>query len=129
VSAGLEVNNNHRSGVALGVEAQADYRILSFLAAGVRGAFSTNIFFSNTVEAEGFVRFILPLWGLEFFVQGGAGVSWVFIYEGNAAGLLYGGGAGVRIPLGAFFVEPAARFGSPFLWGLGVSAGVSFDHK
>jgi hypothetical protein len=126
VSAGLEANNNHRSGVALGFEAQADYRILPFLAAGARGAFSTNFFFSNTVEAEGFVRFVVPLRGLEFFAQGGAGVSWIFIYEGNTAVPLFGGALGVRIPLGAFYVEPAARFGSPFLWGLGVRFGKDF---
>lgn len=127
VSAGMEANNNHQNGIALGFVVQADYRVFPFLAAGARGGFSTNITFSNTLEAEGFVRFILPLRSLQVFTQGGAGLSWIFIYEGNTAIPLFGGALGVRIPLGAFYIEPAARFGFPFLWGAGLSAGVRFD--
>jgi hypothetical protein len=129
LSAGLEANNNHRKGIALGAQVQADYRIFRFLAAGVRGGFSSNFGFSNTVEGEGFIRVILPMWGLEFFVQGGGGVSWIMIYEGNTTVPLFGGGTGVRIPLGPIYLEPAARFGKPFLWGAGVNVGVSFGER
>ncbi|MDR2343140.1 MAG: hypothetical protein LBD86_01245 [Spirochaetaceae bacterium] len=129
LGAGLEANNNHRNGVALGIQAQADWRIFPFLAAGARGAFNSNFFFSNTVEAEGFVRFMLPLRALTVFAQAGGGVSWVFIYEGNAATPLFGGALGVRIPLGGFYLEPAVRLGVPFLWGAGLSLGKDFSKK
>lgn len=130
VSAGLEANNNHSDGIALGMQVQADYRVFPFLAAGARGGFSSNFSFSNTVEGGGFVRFMLPLWGLRFFAEAGAGVSWIFLYEGNMAVPLYGGALGVRIPLGArggIYLEPAARVGVPFLWGAGVSIGKDFS--
>jgi hypothetical protein len=129
VNAGLEVNNNHSNGAAAGVSVMVDWRIMPFLSAGLRTGFSSNFGYSNTAEAEGFVRFVLPLGGIELFAQGGAGVSWIFIYEGNTAVPLFGGAFGARIPLGGFYLEPAARFGSPFLWGAGVSAGKVFFGK
>jgi hypothetical protein len=127
VGLGLEANNNHRNGVAYGVQASIDYRLWRFLALGARGGFSSNFGFSNTVEGEGFLRLILPLRGVDLFVQGGAGVSVMFIYEGNMPGTLFSGGVGARISLGrSFYIEPAARFGVPFLWGAGISAGYRF---
>jgi hypothetical protein len=123
---GLEVNNNNRDGAALGFTAAADYRLLSFLALGLRGGFSSNFDFSNTVEGAAFLRFVLPLKGLELFAQGGGGLSWIFIYEGNSPHPLFEGGAGVRLPLGNFYIEAAGRGGVPFLWGAGISAGYRF---
>jgi hypothetical protein len=124
VGLGLEVNNNHLKGIAYGVQVSIDYRLWRFLAVGARGIFSSKFGFSNTAEGEGFVRLILPLRGVDLFVQGGAGVSVMYIYEGTMPGLLYGAGVGARIPLGRrFYIEPAVRAGSPFLWGAGITAG------
>jgi hypothetical protein len=135
VGLGVEVNNNHINGSAEGVTAAADFRALSFLAAGARAGFSSNFGYSNTMEGEGFVRFILPVktplrnWTLELFAQGGAGISQIFVYEGNSSKLLAGGGLGIRLLNNGFYIEALARAGTPFLWGAGVSAGYRFGSE
>jgi hypothetical protein len=120
---GIEANNNNRSGAAFGPVVALDWQPVRLIVAGVRGSFSANFGFSNTLEAEGFVRLILPLKNVDLFLQGGAGLSQIFIYEGNSAHFLYGGGAGARIWLGRFYVEPQFRMGFPFLWSAGVTGG------
>jgi hypothetical protein len=129
VSAGLEVNNNHRKGVAGGFTVTAEYRLLPFLALGARGGINSNFGYANIADGLGFVRLILPLRRFDLFVQGGAGQSWIYIYEGNLTSLLYEGGAGLRLPLNGLYIEALARAGYPFLWGASVSVGHNFTKK
>jgi hypothetical protein len=125
VGTGPEVNQNAASGVAGAWTASSDCRITRYFAAGVKAAFSTNIGYSNTLEAAAFARAILPVGKAELFLQGGGGVSAIYIYEGERAVPMWEAGAGVRVPLGRFYAEPAARFGAPYLWGAGVSFGTN----
>jgi hypothetical protein len=92
---------------------------------GIKGEFSSNFDTTNTIEASGLARFILPLGGLELYAQGGIGISNIMSYDGSDIKLLYEGAIGVRITLGSFYLEPSGRYGSPFIWGAGIVFGYS----
>jgi hypothetical protein len=62
---------------------------------------------------------------MELFLQGGGGISEIYIYEGERAVPRLESVAGARVPIGHFYAEPEARFGVPYLWGAGVSFGTN----
>jgi hypothetical protein len=126
VGAGLEANNNNPKGMAYGALVSVGYRLFRFFALGVKGEFNSNFGTSNTIEAAAWARFVFPIKRLELFAQGSAGISSIIIYGDTETRFLYEGGAGVRIPIKKFYLEPFARFGLPFLWGAGVVFGYSW---
>jgi hypothetical protein len=71
-------------------------------------------------------RFVWPFKGVDLFLQGGIGMSDIIFYEGYKVVLLYEGGAGVRVPLKKWYIEPSGRYGFPFIWGAGIKFGRTF---
>ena len=135
VKGGVEANNNGDKRVAGAFTVGADFRLLRYLALGVKTGMSSTFGTANTVEASGTARFILPLRkppegvGVELFVQGEAGLSQVFMYEETRGLFMYGGAAGARLAFGKWYIEPAVRGGKPFLWGASVNVGYLFGEE
>jgi hypothetical protein len=124
---GIEGNMNTRKGAALGTAVSAGYGIFPGLAAGIKFGFSHNLARIMTLEPELFARWYFgELKNLSFFAQAGIGAS--IIFEDTAAhpAVLGNLAAGLRIPLGSWYVEPYLRTGYPFIWGAGISAGYRF---
>ena len=133
VHTGPEWNMNSRDNFAGRLALGIDYSLPSLpLAIGLSAAGSYN--FSNTVviEAESFFRWYFP--GMRhtgFFAQADAGFSYIMEnLDGSTENYpMFLGGlrAGYRLPLGqSFFIEPYARGGYPFVFGIGLLAGIRF---
>jgi hypothetical protein len=61
-----------------------------------------------------------------FFVQADIG-AYLFLEEGEVTPMFNGGlRVGYRIPLGSFYIEPYGRGGYPYIFGIGLAAGVKF---
>jgi hypothetical protein len=129
IGLGIEANNNNSSGAALGVALGADYRLFRFFALGIKQGFSSNFGNSNTIETAVFARLPITIKGIDLFVQGALGISHVITYHDNETRFLFEGGAGARVPVKSFYIEPQVRFGSPFLMGAGITFGYSFQGK
>ena len=140
VNAGVEMNMNsgnhyelhNIAALGFGIHTGGEYNINDMFAAGLNLNFSFSDFFA--FEAAGFFRWYF-LRGLpkaagflkNIFAQADLGV-WIGndIYS-EAVKFLGGVSAGVRFKLpGNFYIEPYARFGYPFLFGVGVTAGYRF---
>ena len=140
VNAGVEMNmnsgNHHElhsiAALGFGVHTGGDYNINDMFTAGLNLNFSFSDLFA--FEAAGFFRWYflrilpkVPGFLRNIFVQADLGV-----WAGNdshtkAAKFLGGGSAGIRFRLpGNFYIEPYGRFGYPFLFGVGVTAGYRF---
>ena len=131
VGAGLEANANTREGAALGTSlaSAVDLNLLNQLfSAGLKLGFSANMDTINTLETAALFRYYLPLPISGFFVQAELGSA--FFFEGGESYPAFLGGltAGWRYNIGKFFyIEPFARGGYPFIWGIGLQAGTSFN--
>jgi hypothetical protein len=127
---GPEWNMNSRDwyggAVGLGFLVNLPY----FLAVGVNASASYNFGEITVIEAQASLRGYPLAKGHEgFFVQADIGVHLILEKDEKMhvmadATVLR---TGLRIPLGAsFFVEPYGRVGYPFVFGLGITAGVKF---
>jgi hypothetical protein len=126
VGVGIEANNNSPHGVAYGGLIAADYRLYKHFALGIKSEFSSNFKTHNTFDVAALARFVWPFKGVDLFLQGGIGMSDIIFYEGNKVVFLWEGAAGVRVPLKKWYIEPSARYGSPFIWGAGIKFGRTF---
>ena len=131
-SSGIETNGNTREGAALGGSLTIGLDVNDILAAGIKAAFSSNLDTITSLEPTGFFRFYfsrflqVPLGVL--FVQAELGTSLFFedeetypaFYGGLAAGWRYNVWEGL-------YLEPLARFGYPYAWGISLSVGYKFD--
>jgi hypothetical protein len=124
---GIEENWNARQGAALGgvFRGEGGYGNV-----GVGGRLGFSYDFDGLMSPDLAVLVRYYFFGLEKvfpFVQGGFGVN-LFIEESRVKGaFLAEGGAGVRIPLENFYLEPYVRGGYPFIWGFGIIAGYRRD--
>lgn len=129
---GAEANANTREGAALGGILTLGLDINDIFAAGVKGVFSSNMDTVLTLEAAGFFRYyfsrLLPLPLGVLFAQAEAGTS-LFFEEGETYPVFYGGlTVGWRFHVWeGLYLEPAARFGYPCIWGAGLSVVYMFD--
>jgi len=129
---GVEGNGNTREGAALGGVMTIGLDINDIFAAGIKPTFSSNIDTVSTLEIAGFFRYyfsrILPLPLGVLFAQAEMGTS-LFFEEGETFPAFYSGlTAGWRLHVWeGLYLEPAARFGYPCGWGVGLSVVYKFD--
>ena len=124
-----EASAHTRAGVAVGGGLLVGLDINQQLAAGLKAAYYHNLDTVMTVEAQAFFRYTLP-WpegpggpfvqaelGSDLFfenselfpaISGGLSLGWSFVFAEN------------------WFVEPAGRFGYPYIWGATLTAGYKF---
>ena len=130
--ASLEFNNHNKDGGATGGGLMAAYQVNRQFAFGIRASFFavTGYYAGNlsSFEPKAFFRYNLPwAWANGLFAQLEAG-SVVYFYH-NDVFPAFSGGLGIGWRYGftdVFFIEPALRFGYPFMWGAGLTAGLSF---
>jgi hypothetical protein len=129
---GAEINGNSRESFAAGGNLAFGLELNQHFTAGLKIAFNHNFNETGDLEAGGLFRYYLPtLFNISgFFAQAEIGTSILFEDGQSYPAFLIGIGAGYRFfPAEKFFVEPAFRFGYPFIWGIGISAGLRFDIK
>jgi outer membrane protein OmpA-like peptidoglycan-associated protein len=134
---GPEINEDSRAGISLGGILLFGIDLNDYFSLGLKTALFDNFDTLCSYETSLFFRYYLP--GLHLpkstdgpFVQAEAG-GMVFFERGYHRFLeafpAFSGGlsAGWRFTLGKrWYVEPAARFGYPHIWGLNVMAGFRF---
>ena len=111
-------------GMALGVAINPQF------AAGLTASVFHNLDTVLSVDPKVFFRYYIPLPAYGLFVQAEAGC--IVFFEFNEAFPAFSGSlsAGWRFNFAKnWYAEPAARFGYPFIWGAGVSAGVRIPGK
>jgi hypothetical protein len=124
---GIEGNGNSRTGAALGENISLTYGIIKNLEAGISFGFSHNFQDIAVLEPAAAGRwYFLEFAGNSLFAQADLGTS--LILEDQEISPLFLGGItlGVRFPFGAWYAEPYARTGYPFLWSAGLKAGCRF---
>jgi hypothetical protein len=126
--AGLENSMNSPRFYALSEVATIHSDFSDHMAMGFKAGVSENFGATMTLETEAFWR-IYPVkfrWGA-VFTQWSLGESFIFDDSYFYPMLLCGFTAGVHIPIfGFLYVEPYARFGYPYMWGMGAVGGIRF---
>jgi len=130
VGLGVEWNMDSRDNFAGGGVFNIDFNLPSVpLALGITAAFSSNFYDNFVIETSALFRwYFLGKNHSGLFAQADAGA--VFIFESEEMTPLFMGGlrGGFRLPLGdMFFIEPYGRVGYPFMFGVGVLAGIMFS--
>jgi len=129
---GPEIGGFTRSGAAFSGGFMAGYGINSDFAVGVRGGFMHDAEDIGSLNMQGFFRYqlprFLPIDG--FFAQANAGFV-VFFYRNSSYPAFAGGlSLGWRGDIAEnWFIEPAVRFGYPYMWNIAVLAGYSFSPR
>jgi hypothetical protein len=128
IGAAMELNANSRKGVATGGGVLFDLEIDKRFTAGIKTSFFSNMSTLNTLELQGLFRYYLPLPVTGAFVQAETGMSIFFEQGGGFPAFLGGITAGWRIfPGKNWYLEPALRFGYPFIWAIGFGGGMRFE--
>ncbi|MDR2701438.1 MAG: hypothetical protein LBB72_03295 [Spirochaetaceae bacterium] len=125
---GVETNANTREGATFGGSLASGLDLNQWFCLGVKIAFSADMGTVNTLELPAFFRYYLPLKLSGLFAQAELGGSF-FFYDGETYPAFLGGLAvGWRYDTGKnWYIEPSVRGGYPFVWGVGLQAGTSFD--
>jgi len=130
IGLGAEFNFNSRENFAGGAALGFDVDLPYSLATGANVAVSYN--FDIIVVLEPTALFRWYFLGVKeqkhsgLFVQADAG-AYLVLEEEELIPLFSGGlRVGLRVPLKSFYIEPYGRFGSPYIFGVGLSAGVKF---
>ena len=133
VHTGPEWNMNSRNNFAGRLALGIDYSLPSLsLAVGLGVAGSYNFSNAAVIEADTFLRWYFPKMRHEgFFAQADLGFYYImenlYGYRETTPMFLGGLRAGYRLPLGqSFFIEPYARSGYPFAFGIGIITGIRF---
>lgn len=122
---GTEINANSPTAAAISAGLVLGLDISRHWALGGRGSFSYNTSDFSVAESVAFIRRYLLPGSFGPFIQGEAGCTFIFsqddplfIFTGALA-------AGWRFRLAERgFIESALRFGYPFLFGIGLTAGI-----
>jgi len=119
-----------RSGGAIGGGVFLGGEINNQFAIGVKTGFLHDFDDINSLNIQGFVRYQLPLPVDGFFVRADAGVLMLF-YDGETFPVFSGGlAAGWRYNFSQnWFLEPALRFGYPYMWGASLVLGFRFSPR
>jgi hypothetical protein len=130
---GAEVNGNSRNSVAAAGVLSLGLDLNRHFTVGLKTAFSHNFDKTGVLDIAGTFRYNLPpLFGISgFFVRAEIGSSIIFEDGASYPAFLGGLGAGWKFFPGGrdLFLEPSVRFGYPFIWGVGFSAGWRFNFK
>ncbi|MCL2834345.1 MAG: hypothetical protein FWD78_14325 [Treponema sp.] len=117
---GPDINGHGRQDFAVGGDLLFGMDLNPQFSAGLRAGFYHDLYEVFSMEPQAFFRYNLPfVKGL--FVQAEAGCV-VYLDYGSTYPAFSGGlSAGWRLPIsGNFYVEPAARFGYPYMWGINI---------
>jgi len=127
---GAEANANTREGAAAGGVLSFDLELNKHFLIGLNATFSHNFDTVFTLEPRVFFRYNLPFKINGFFVQAELGTA-VFFEDSKAYPAFSGGlAAGWRFLFNEkFYIEPYIRGGYPFIWGIGLTAGMSLSLK
>ena len=125
---GVEGNANAREGAAIGANLSLGVNLNSQFSLGIKTVFSSDIDAVTTLEPAAFFRYYLPFKFSGLFAQAELGASF-FFEDGKSYPAFQGGlSLGWRYYfIKNWYIEPAVRFGYPFVWGAGIIAGLSFD--
>ena len=126
---GLEWNMNSPHNFAAGAALGFDYNLTNKIAVGLNLGGSTNFIAAKAIEPYLLFRnyFLENNFG-KFFGQADVGAFLIFedgydMYPMALVGLRLG----LRKPLGSlFYIEPHGRLGYPFVFGIGLMAGINF---
>ena len=127
VGLGLEWNMNSRHNFAAGAALGSYFNLTDKYALGLSFGVSSNFYDDLVLEPAAHFRyyFLENQYG-RFFRQADAGAF--LLYEDGYdiyPMVLLGLRGGLRRPLGSlFYIEPYARLGYPFVFGIGVMAGI-----
>ena len=128
IGLGAEFNFNSRYNFAGGVALGIDVNLSHSLALGVTFTASYNFNKTIVMEPAALFRWYFPRQKAYagFFVQADGGAFLVF--EKGEVIPIYAGGlrVGCRVPLGSFYIEPYGRGGYPYVFGVGLAAGMRF---
>jgi len=130
VSLGLEWDMNSRKNFAGGLALGFDYNLPVAIpfAVGMTVTVSSNFTGIVVIEPAALFRwYFLGKRHSGFFAQADAG-AYLVIEDEELSPLFLGGlRGGFRLPLGTmFYIEPYGRVGYPFMFGIGVMAGIRF---
>ena len=123
---GVEWNMNADRNFATGAALGADYNLFNAFAAGLSVGFSANFTAFTAIESAAMFRwYVFGDNRAGLFAQADAGL-FLYMEDVETKPMFLGGlRAGYRLPLGAmFYVEPYARGGYPFVFSVGVNAGM-----
>jgi hypothetical protein len=124
---GAEVNANTREGTAAAGALFLGFDLNNTFALGIKAGFSSNFDSTAALEPLAFLRYYL--FPHLLFLQAEAGGSFI-LEEGKSYPAFLGGiGVGWRFNFGNLYIEPYARGGYPFMWGIGLTAGVSINRE
>jgi len=137
---GPEINANTRSNFSVGGYFTGGFELLDTFAIGFKFYFSDNLDTVQTFEPAVLIRY-MPFNGTlkGLFAEMIIGSASYYEDNKNCRNCQHGSGQhrGYPAPLGGigvgwrftfdrFYVEPTGRFGHPFTWGVGVTAGLLF---
>ena len=127
----MELNANSRESVGGGGILSVGLELNDQFDAGLKAGFSLGVGSLTALEMQGFFRYTFPFQPFDnanIFIQAELG-SVLFFYEGETYPAFLGGvAAGLRFfPGEKWYLEPALRLGYPFMWGVGLTAGINFD--
>ena len=128
LSTEINANSPRGPGISGGITLGLDWHQHGAL--GLKTAYNPNLFVSGALESLALVRYYLAPGCMGPFAQAEAGLIYIFAIDEDY--LVFNGGltTGWRFSFGANgYMEPALRVGYPFLWGLGVTAGLRFQFK
>jgi hypothetical protein len=125
---GLEWNMNSHKGYAAGAGLGFDFNLSRFFAIGLSVTASHNFTVFTAIEPAAMFRwYFLGKNHTGFFAQADAGAYLYMENEQTIPVFLGGLRTGLRLPLGrSFYIEPYGRAGYPFVFGIGVTAGMRF---
>lgn len=132
--AGVEVSKNSLEFIAPAASASFDYALARKIVLGARIVMSYDVHEKDnslfSMETLASARFYLvspsgePVTGL--FVEALIGASILFVNSEATGCLNFGGASGFRKTFGSIYLEPALRFGYPYMFGASLSAGLRF---
>jgi hypothetical protein len=124
---GFEGNSNTREGSAFGGSLSIGVDLDHQFSLGLKAVFSSNMDTVTTLEPAAFFRYYLPLKISGLFAQAELGTA-IFFEDGESYPAFLGGLAfGWRLNMGKnWYIEPTIRGGYPFVWGVGILAGLRF---
>jgi len=124
---GAEWNMNSRENFAGGAVMAFDYALPNSFAVGLNATASSNFSGITVIEPSALFRWYFLGGYSGFFVQADCG-AYLILEDGEFTAMFLGGlRSGFRVPLKSkFYIEPYGRIGYPFVFGVGVLAGIKF---
>jgi hypothetical protein len=129
VALGLEGNMNSYRNASGASWLAATVDLGGSFAAGIKTGFSHNFSDTGTLEMAALGRWYFLSLGPDgpqqsrLFAQAELGADLIFYEQKTVPAFLGGLALGWRIPLGAWYLEPAVRGGYPYIWGAGLGFG------